>query len=48
LYAHVVSFSSVRKALAMAAQWKWPIDQLHVVSAFLYADINEELYISFP
>jgi hypothetical protein len=48
LYAHVVSFSSVRTALAMAAQWKWPIYQLDVVAAFLYADIHEELYISLP
>jgi hypothetical protein len=44
----VVSFSSVRTALAMAAQWKWPIYQLDVVAAFLYAEINEELYISLP
>jgi histone deacetylase 1/2 len=32
----------------MAAQWKWPIYQLDVVAAFLYADIHEELYISLP
>jgi hypothetical protein len=48
LYAPVVSFSSIRTALAMAAQWKWPIYQLDVVATFLYADINEELYISLP
>jgi hypothetical protein len=48
LYALVVSFSSVRTALAMAAQWKWAIYQLDVVAAFLYADIHEELYISLP
>jgi hypothetical protein len=46
LYARVVSFSSVQTTLAMAAKWEWPIYQLDVVAAFLYADIKEELYMS--
>jgi hypothetical protein len=35
-------------ALALAAQWQWPLYQLDVVAAFLYAEIKEELYISLP
>jgi len=45
LYAPVVSFSSVRTALAMAAQWKWPIYQLDVVAAFLGAVVMSSIFL---
>jgi hypothetical protein len=35
LYAPVVTFTSVRTAFALAAQWRWPIYHLDVYCIFI-------------
>jgi hypothetical protein len=48
LYAPVVSLTSVRTTFVLAAQWRWPLAMalVDIVTAFIYAEIKEELYIS--
>lgn len=47
-FAPVVRFETVRVALALAAQMKWPVFQFDVKSAFLNGDLQEEVYVSQP
>ena len=39
---------SIRTALALAAHNDWEVEQFDVVTAFLEADIEEEIYMKQP
>ena len=47
-YSSVVRYDSLRTVLAIAAALDLEITQLDVKTAFLYGDLNEELYMSQP
>lgn len=40
--------ASIRMLIAMAAEHNWDIRQVDIVQAFLYADVQEELYVKLP
>lgn len=47
-YAPVMKYTSLRVLLALAAIYDWEIRQFDVVSAFLNADLKEEVYMEQP
>jgi hypothetical protein len=47
-FAPVAEFQPICILLALAAQNNWHIHQMDVDSAFLYADLEEELYMEQP
>jgi hypothetical protein len=47
-FAPVVRVISIRKLLALAGYNDWEVDQLDVVTSFLAADIEEEIYTTRP
>lgn len=47
-YAPVVRFDSLRALLAFAAISDYEIDQIDVTTAFLYSDLEEEIYVKQP
>lgn len=47
-FAPVISFTSVRLVLALSAQFKLQVHQLDVTTAFLYGNIEEEVYVKQP
>ena len=47
-YARVVKNMSWRSLIAIAAQYDFEIEQMDVVTAFLYGEITEEIYVEFP
>ena len=47
-YAPVVDFSTARAILALAVQKGLHTHQLHMRTAFLHGDIEDEIYISAP
>ena len=44
----VVKHSSIRILLALVAQYELDLDQLDVKTAFLYGDLEEEIYMTHP
>ena len=44
-YAPVCRLQSVRMVLAIAAEMDWVVVKLDVKTAFLYADIEEEVFV---
>jgi hypothetical protein len=44
-YALVVCLASIRTQLALAAKYQLEIQQIDVKTAFLYGDLDEEIYI---
>lgn len=48
VFAPVVKYVSLRLILAIAAQHNWEIQQLDVDTAFLYAPVEEEIYMEQP
>jgi len=44
----VARFETVRIFLALAAQFKWPVFQFDVKSAFLNGELNEEVFVMQP
>ena len=47
-FAPVAKFTTLRTILALAAQNGWELRQFDVATAFLYADLEEEIYMTFP
>ena len=47
-YSPVVRYDSLRAVFAIAAALDLEIGQLDIKTAFLYGDLNEELYMSQP
>jgi transposase InsO family protein len=47
-FAPVAKFTTVRILLALAAHFDWDIEQMDVKTAFLYPEIEEEVYIAMP
>ena len=45
-FAPVCRLQSVRMVLAIAAEMDWEVRQLNVKTAFLYADIEEEVFVA--
>ena len=47
-FAPVVKYVTLRMVIAIAKFFDWPIDQLDVVTAFLYGEMKEVVYIDVP
>ena len=47
-FAPVCRLQSVRTVLAIAAEMDWEVRQLDAKTAFLYADIEEEVFLAEP
>ena len=47
-FAPVAKFPTVRIMLALATHFDWEIEQMDVKTAFLYPEIEDEVYISIP
>jgi hypothetical protein len=47
-FAATANMSTIRTVLAMAAQRDWEIHQIDIKSAYLYASIQEEIYMRAP
>ena len=47
-YAPVVKFTSIRALLSMVAALDFELHQMDVVTAFLYGDIDEDIYVEQP
>ena len=47
-FAPVAKFPTVRIMLALAMHFDWEIEQMDVKTAFLYPEIEGEIYISIP
>nr|GEU58486.1 hypothetical protein [Tanacetum cinerariifolium] len=48
VYAPVAHIKTVRTIIAVAAQQRWKIFQLDVISAFLHGKLNEDVYVDQP
>ena len=48
VFAPVVKFTSIRVMLALATELDWELQQLDVDTAFLYAPVQEEIYMEQP
>ena len=47
-FAPVIRFSTIRLLLALAAHYDWEIEQMDVKTAFLYGDLDVEIYMKQP
>jgi len=47
-FSPVARFETVRIFLALAAQFKWPVFQFDVKSAFLNGELNEDVFVLQP
>ncbi|GKE09795.1 ribonuclease H-like domain-containing protein, partial [Tanacetum coccineum] len=47
-FSHVVKMSTVRCLIALSVTNNWPLFQLVVNNAFLYGDIDEDIYMTIP
>ena len=48
IFSPVIKHSSIHILLALVAQYELDLDQLDVKTAFLYGDLDEEIYMSQP
>ena len=46
--APIARMVTIRRVIAMAAHYRWPIFQMDVKSAFLNDDLDEEVYVDQP
>ena len=44
----MAKFTTVRIMLALATHFDWELEQMDVKTAFLYPEIEEEVYIKIP
>ncbi|GKD58230.1 ribonuclease H-like domain-containing protein [Tanacetum coccineum] len=47
-FSYVVKMSTVRCVIALCVTNNWPLFQLDVNNAFLYGDLNEDIYMTIP
>jgi hypothetical protein len=47
-FTHVAKMSTVRTLISYAVNIKWHLHQLDVKNAFLYGDLEEEVYMIIP
>ena len=47
-FAPVVRWETVRLLLSLSLQANWPVEQLDVTTAFLYGDVDREIYMRQP
>ncbi|KAI5317137.1 hypothetical protein L3X38_036844 [Prunus dulcis] len=47
-FAPVVKIKTIRVLLSLAANLDWPLHQFDVENAFLYGDLEEEVYMDLP
>ncbi|KAM2593818.1 hypothetical protein TB1_042916 [Malus domestica] len=47
-FALVAKMNTIRVLLSLAANFDWPLKQFDVKNAFLYGDLEEEVYMDFP
>lgn len=48
VYASVVRADTIKVVLAVAAEFGWELQQMDVITAFLYGPIDEEIYVEQP
>jgi hypothetical protein len=48
IFAPTVSYKTLRLVLSLTARWGHKLDQMDVGSAFLHADVHEDVYIELP
>ena len=48
VFAPISRMETIRLLISLAAQYKWPIYQMDVKSAFLNGMLEEEVYVSQP
>ncbi|GKC25934.1 ribonuclease H-like domain-containing protein [Tanacetum coccineum] len=47
-FSHVIKISTIRCVIALSVTNNWPLFQLDVNNAFLYGDLDEDIYMTIP
>lgn len=47
-YSPVINFSVIKLLLALSAEYQWYIRHIDVKNAYLYGNLQEEIYMSLP
>lgn len=48
IFAPIAKMSTMRASLAVVAVYKWIVVQMDVTNAFLYGDLDEDVYLTLP
>ena len=48
VFSPIIKMVTIRSIMALAASKRWTLSQLNVNNAFLYGDLDEEVYIELP